>query len=134
MGRAVCAEMVGPWLCGLWERSRSILDTFGGHFGASGPSRAVAEAAWEGLGASQAARRGSQGSPGRLLRPPGTALEASWDGLEASRMALEASWRAVQDRPGRQTSKSIEKSCLGHPIWAPKWNPKMDPKMKPAIL
>ena len=55
MGRAVCAEMVGPWLCGLWERSRI---PFEASLGAFGPSRAAAEAAWEGLGASRAARRG----------------------------------------------------------------------------
>ena len=55
MGRAVCAEKVGPWLCGLWERSRI---PFEASLGAFGPSRAAAEAAWEGLGASRAARRG----------------------------------------------------------------------------
>ena len=78
MGRAVCAEMVGPWLFGLWERSRI---PFEASLGASGPSRAAAEAAWEGLG-----------PPGRLVEVAQTTLEASWAALEGSRTALEASW------------------------------------------
>ena len=60
--------MVGPWLCGLWERSRSVLDTFRS-LGAFGPSRAAAEAAWESLETSRAA------------------AEVAWQGLEASRAA-----------------------------------------------
>ena len=61
------------------------------------------------------------GPPGRLVEVAQTTLEASWPllralrqplrplgtALETSRTALEASKGAVQDRPGRQASKTM---------------------------